>query len=104
MHNQRWGLVAWVAVAIAVLVAAAVGRSAEAPVPCCFINDQFSGVCRVVPAADETCDTILAYLNNPTSVGKAYCDRTTIRGGWVRTGCARGAHHTTAAPSPGQAR
>ena len=104
MHKEPRGTVAWAAVVLVVLAAAAVGRSAEAPAPCCFINDQFRGVCRVVPAAGETCDSILAYLNNPSSVGKAYCDRTTIRGGWVRTGCGHEAQRAAPTASPSGAR
>ena len=46
---------------------------------CCFTNRAFSGVCRVRPSEDETCATILAYLNNPQSRGKTYCGTTTIR-------------------------
>jgi hypothetical protein len=67
--------------------ALAAARAAAPPAACCFTNPQFAGVCRVVPEADETCDSILAYLNNPNSTGKSYCDRTNIRGGWVQVGC-----------------
>jgi len=62
----------------------------EDPTPredCCFNNRAFSGVCVVRPAEDETCATILAYLNNPQSQGKDYCGKTTIRGGWQQTSC-----------------
>jgi hypothetical protein len=54
---------------------------------CCFNNRAFSGVCVVTPEEDETCTTILAYLNNPQSQGKDYCGKTTIRGGWQQTTC-----------------
>lgn len=54
---------------------------------CCFSNRAFTGVCVVKPAEDETCATILAYLNNPQSQGKDYCGKTTIRGGWQQTSC-----------------
>ena len=54
---------------------------------CCFSNRAFSGVCAEKPQEDETCATILAYLNNPQSQGKAYCGKTTIRGGWQQTAC-----------------
>ena len=54
---------------------------------CCFSNRAFSGICVVKPAEDETCATILAYLNNPQSQGKDYCGKTTIRGGWQQTSC-----------------
>ena len=62
-------------------------RGAAAPGPCCFTNDRYAGVCRVVPDKDETCTGILAYLNNPTSTGKTYCDSTNIRGGWLEVSC-----------------
>lgn len=55
--------------------------------PCCFTNPRFSGVCQVTPGEDETCSSILAYLNNPNSVGKAYCGGTTVRGGWSQVSC-----------------
>jgi hypothetical protein len=42
----------------------------------------------VVPSRDETCGRILAFLNDPSSAGKSYCDNTTIRGGWTRVACA----------------
>lgn len=62
----------------------------ETPSPredCCFTNRAYVGVCVVTPAEDETCATILAYLNNPQSKGKDYCGKTTIRGGWQQTAC-----------------
>ena len=76
------GLVLTVAVA-AIMPA----RAADTPSPCCFTNEQFAGVCRVVPGEDESCDSILAYLNNHNSTGKSYCDRTNVRGGWVQVSC-----------------
>ena len=55
--------------------------------PCCFTNPRFTGVCSVTPGEDETCASILAYLNNPNSTGKAYCGGTTVRGGWTQVAC-----------------
>ena len=40
--------------------------------PCCFENPRFSGTCEVTPGEDESCGSILGYLNNPNSVGKTY--------------------------------
>jgi hypothetical protein len=57
------------------------------PAPCCFTNPQYAGICRVEPAADETCGQILEYLNNPQSQGKSYCGNTIVRGGWTTTRC-----------------
>jgi hypothetical protein len=58
---------------------------------CCFTNQRFTGTCRVVPGEGETCGSILAYLNNPNSVGKSYCGNTKIRGGWQQVSCNEGA-------------
>ena len=41
----------------------------------------------VRPAEGETCASILAYLNRPNTVGKTYCDNTTVRGGWQLAKC-----------------
>lgn len=54
---------------------------------CCFTNPRYTGVCTVVPGDDESCASILAYLNNPNSTGKAYCGGTTVRGGWQQIAC-----------------
>jgi hypothetical protein len=58
---------------------------------CCFTNQRFTGVCRVVPGEGESCSSILGYLNNPNSVGKSYCGNTKIRGGWQQVSCDQGA-------------
>ncbi len=55
---------------------------------CCFTNPQFAGVCTVTLSEDETCADVLAYLNHPSSVGKAYCGKTKVRGGWAQVECA----------------
>ena len=55
--------------------------------PCCFENPRYSGTCQVTPGPEETCGDILAYLNNPNSVGKTYCGNTKIRGGWSSVAC-----------------
>jgi hypothetical protein len=57
------------------------------PAPCCFTHRGYAGVCVVEPATDETCATILRYLNNPQAQGKTYCDSTNLRGGWKRVAC-----------------
>jgi hypothetical protein len=64
--------------------------------PCCFENPRFSGTCQVTPGEDESCSSILGYLNNPNSVGKTYCGNTKVRGGWTQVSC-EGAANTTAA-------
>jgi len=54
---------------------------------CCFENPRYSGTCEVTPGEDETCGSILSYLNNPNSMGKGYCGNTNIRGGWSQVAC-----------------
>jgi hypothetical protein len=81
------GAVAVAVLAGALLVAAAPTRAADPPKPCCFTNDQYSGTCKLVPGEGETCQSILAYLNNPMSTGKTYCGGTTVRGGWSLVSC-----------------
>ena len=53
----------------------------DASAPCCFTNPSWTGVCEVVPTGDETCASVLEYLNNPMSSGKLYCGGTDVRGG-----------------------
>ncbi len=54
---------------------------------CCFNNFRFAGGCMVVARGSETCAGIQNYLNSFDSVGKYYCDNTTVRGGWTFTVC-----------------
>jgi hypothetical protein len=62
--------------------------SSQAPRPhCCFTNPRYVGTCEVEPAKDETCASMLEYLNNPQSQGKSYCGSTNIRGGWKLEPC-----------------
>lgn len=64
------------------------GRSdSEAPAECCFNNARYTGTCVVQPAEEESCASILDYLNNPSSSGKSYCSFTEIRGGWKEIAC-----------------
>ena len=66
------------------------GQSPESKETCCFTNPAYSGVCKVQPAEDETCASILAYLNNPMAQGKSYCGGTKVParvgGGGLRGG------------------
>jgi hypothetical protein len=80
----------------AVLLLLAAGAPAPArqqdqppPQKCCFTNTGYSGVCEIQPAKDETCATILAYLNNPMAQGKNYCGNTQVRSGWKSVACER---------------
>jgi uncharacterized protein (TIGR02246 family) len=54
----------------------------------------------VVVRGDETCQDVLAYLNNFNSVGKYYCDNTTIRGGWSLGPCGDPAVHASPFVAP----
>ncbi|HET7291295.1 MAG TPA: hypothetical protein VFM88_02625 [Vicinamibacteria bacterium] len=80
-------------------IAAASGALAD-DATCCFKNAAYSGVCEVAPAKDETCQSILDYLNTPNSVGKSYCGGTTIRGGWELVACASEPKAQAAVRSP----
>ena len=81
--------------AVLLLLAAstsAPARQQDQPPPpqkCCFTNAGYSGVCEIQPAKDETCATILAYLNNPMAQGKNYCGSTQVRSGWKSVACER---------------
>ena len=82
-------------VAAIVLAAATTGvgpRGAAQPPAgrpqCCYTNPQYAGVCAVQAGEGETCASIRAYLNNPTSQGKNYCGNTSIRGKWKQVKCA----------------
>lgn len=74
--------------AAGLLLAAALAQGADRA-SCCFTNHRYTGVCAVEPGENETCGSILAYLNNPQSQGKSYCGNTNIRGGWKQVACER---------------
>jgi hypothetical protein len=84
---QRAALAAAAAVAVVPLSLLVPQLAAGDQAPCCFTNPRYSGVCQVVPGEGESCASILAYLNNQSSVGKSYCGTTTIRGGWAQVDC-----------------
>jgi hypothetical protein len=52
-------------------------RSEASKAPCCFKNPGYAGTCKVEPAEDETCASILTYLGNPMAEEK----------GWTETAC-----------------
>ena len=85
-RSGRMGLRVTFAGAV-VLAAIGTARSANTAEPCCFTNKSYSGVCRVVPTADESCASVLAYLNDPNSSGKSYCGSSATRGGWAQVRC-----------------
>jgi hypothetical protein len=55
--------------------------------PCCFNHPRYTGSCMVEPGAEETCASILAYLNDPKGAGKTYCSNSVVRGGWKAVRC-----------------
>ena len=55
-------------------------RAQDSRPPCCFTNRAFVGGLLGQPGEKESCASILEYLNDPQSQGKAYCSHTTIRG------------------------
>lgn len=59
----------------------------EPPKDCCFEHPNYQGLCTVTPGDEETCATILDYLNSPGTVNKTYCNNTRIRGGWTQVDC-----------------
>ena len=67
---------------------------------CCFENPRFSGTCQVTTGPEETCGDVLAYLNNPNSVGKSYCGNTKVRGGWTQVKCEGSASASTMTCEP----
>ena len=79
--------------ALLAMTAAATARAAEqtdsekSESLCCFNNPGYSGTCQVQPAGDETCGSILSYLNNAMAQGKNYCGGTKIRQGWAEVEC-----------------
>ena len=79
---------AWIVLIVTGAALATATRSTTQEKPkCCFTNPQYSGVCQVEPAKGESCDSILAYLNQPGSTGKTYCRSTDVRGGWQQVSC-----------------
>jgi hypothetical protein len=73
------------------LACAAQAADGKDPRPhCCFTNPRYVGNCEVEPEKDETCASILEYLNNPQSQGKSYCSNTSIRGDWTLVPCQPG--------------
>jgi hypothetical protein len=86
MRHGPLARLAFLSLAAALLLATAAQKPTPRP-PCCFTHRSHAGVCKVQPARDETCASILAYLNDPRSQGKAYCSSTTLRGGWEEVAC-----------------
>ena len=82
--------------ALAAVAGTADASTSIGQAPCCFENPRFSGTCEVTPGEDESCSSILGYLNNPNSVGKMYCGNTKVRGGWTQVSCEGAASTTTA--------
>jgi hypothetical protein len=91
MHSWPRAIIASAAVVGAIVASAAPGatvseRDSERRL-CCVANPRFAGVCSVELGPDETCQDVLDYLNNAASVGKTYCGKTNVRGGWRQVPC-----------------
>ncbi len=87
MRSERRGPRAWLVAGLVLFAGIGISRAANTTEPCCFINDRYAGVCKVIAAQDETCASILKYLNSPNSAGKSYCNNTAIRGDWSSAKC-----------------
>jgi ketosteroid isomerase-like protein len=85
---------------VALMTVCSIGVVASAEERCCLNNFRYAGGCMVVVRGDETCQDVLAYLNNFNSVGKYYCDNTVIRGGWSLGDCGDPAVHTSPYVTP----
>jgi uncharacterized protein (TIGR02246 family) len=85
MKNHGVFTIVCLVAAVTLLLVAPAEVSAEER--CCFENFRYAGGCMVVVRGEETCEDVLAYLNNFNSVGKYYCGNTTIRGGWTLVDC-----------------
>lgn len=68
------------------LVASPIAQEASKS-PCCFEHDGYQGTCVVQPGDGETCESILEYLNTPSTVGKSYCGGSQLRGNWRAVPC-----------------
>ena len=55
--------------------------------PCCFAREGYQGICTVTPGEEETCASILEYMNTPGTAGKTYCGGSKLRGGWEKVEC-----------------
>ena len=95
MKSKRnsWPTALLALVAAAAAIAASAGPTTRSTTTdsdrrlCCVANPRFAGVCSVELGEGETCADVLAYLNNANSVGRTYCGKTNIRGGWKQVDC-----------------
>jgi hypothetical protein len=65
------------------------------PTQCCFVREGYQGTCRVTPDENETCESILEYLNSAGTIGKTYCGGSKLRGGWKLAECPAEENSTT---------
>jgi hypothetical protein len=85
--HPLWKVAGVAAVLVLAAVVPTVAQQTQPAPKCCFSNSRYTGVCEVTPGQDETCASILAYLNNLASTGKSYCGNTTVRGDWASVEC-----------------
>jgi hypothetical protein len=77
----------WILGAVAFSAVVGLAGMAHAAETCCFTNARYAGTCEVEPSPDVTCRDVLEYLNSEATVGKTYCNNTSIRGGWQQVTC-----------------
>lgn len=82
-----WGILLLMLAAAVLYTGSAVGQDDPKPAPCCFNHTGYPNPCKVIPAEDETCDSILEYLNTPGTGGKSYCNGSLLRGDWTAVDC-----------------
>lgn len=62
-------------------------KNEESTTECCFTREGYQGVCKITPGEDESCESILKYLNTAGTTGKTYCGGSKLRGGWKQVKC-----------------
>ncbi len=83
-----WGvLIVWLLAGAMFFNRPASGQDDQNTAPCCFAHEGYPNPCKVIPAKDETCESILEYLNTPGTGGKSYCNGSLLRGGWSAVDC-----------------
>lgn len=83
---KRTVAVGILALVCALVIMASAGDESQQET-CCFTHPNYSGTCEVTPGEDETCQSVLQYLNTPMSQGKTYCGGTELRGSWELATC-----------------
>ena len=64
---QRWLMVLILSGGACLTLASAATQERD---KCCYTHPNFSGTCEVTLGDEETCQSVLQYLNTPNSLGK----------------------------------